>query len=100
MGKGIINQELLEKDIEYIDFYSNEENKLLNELNSEFQNMKEFYSSDNTFLFLKTVSDFSEDIKKILVKRNLYSVILNAVISLYHETTIEARKKIEGEDEI
>lgn len=97
MDKGILNQSLLEKDIEKIKFYSQEEKVKLNKLCNKFNEISKEYKSNNTVLLLNNVGNLKNNINQIYEKRIKYTEVLNRVISQYNRLSDETLKYFEGQ---
>ena len=97
MNRGILNQSLLEKDIEKINFYASEETKILNEICQKFEDGTSNYNSANTSLLLSNINNFKDSIDKLTNKRENYTYILNKVI-LQYDNLSELSKKTFNED--
>lgn len=97
MNRGILNQSLLEKDIEQINFYASEEIKTLNKICQKFEDGTSNYNSANTSLLLSNINNFKDSIDKLTNKRENYTYILNKVI-LQYDNLSELSKKTFNED--
>ena len=93
MNKGIIDETLINKDIEFIDYYSEEETDCLRKLNSLFEDVEKNYSSDNTSLFLQSLENSESDILKFNEKRAKYILVLQKAIMKYKDA-VENSKNI------
>ena len=93
MNKGILESELLEKNIEYLQFYINEEYKMLNNIYNQMIECNSCYSSLNSKLFINEINNIPNNIKLIQENRLKYINILNNVIVKYKETS-ESTKNI------
>jgi len=84
MDKGIMNITLLEKNIKQIEFYSKEEQNLLNKIYQKLEEDSNNYHSSNTSLFLNDITNSKENITKIAEKRAKYTAVLNRAINQYN----------------
>ena len=92
MNKGILNQSLVEKNIQQITFYSEEEQKKLNQICSEMIEASNNYKSSNTSIFTNHVTMMQKQIPIINEKRKKYADVLDAAIKQYHRLSGETRK--------
>lgn len=92
MEKGILNRELLEKNIENIKYYLEEEYTYLNKICDKMKESSESYFSLNSNLILQTISNISNDAKFLKNKREKYVNILNKNIIKYSDLSIETKK--------
>jgi len=83
MNEGIINKDLLNKDIEQIEYYKNEEKNILNKINNKLNECIDNYTSSNKNLFLTKINNFNDDINKIYEKRGMYITVLKHTIEKY-----------------
>lgn len=83
MNKGLLNETLLDKDIEQIMLYANEEKENLKNICNKFIEISYSYNSTNTALLLNTVNNLKGNISSIYQKRTNYVSVLNRAISSY-----------------
>jgi uncharacterized coiled-coil DUF342 family protein len=98
MNRGIINEAMLERDIENIEFYLNEENKILNKIYDAYQEALDCYSSTNTNFLSNHLNTLPKNISDIWNKRKQYTNTLQRVIQQYHMLSESTRKKFEDGD--
>lgn len=84
MNKGLLNETLLEKDIEQINIYANEEKEMLKNICNKFVEVSNSYNSTNSALLLNTVNNLKGNISSIYQKRTSYIGVLNRAISSYN----------------
>ena len=87
MEKGIIEQSLLEKNIEYLEFYSDEEKVMLNKIYNKVIDIVNNYISENSKLLINKNIHLKKNIDDIAAKRIRYTKILNKVILIYNDTS-------------
>lgn len=95
MDRGIIEESLLTKDIEQIEMYAEEENLNLNKIYSVCQEASSTYISSNSNMLNSSLSNMTNDAKKLLKKRNEYANTLRRVIERYHMLTETTKRKFE-----
>lgn len=83
MNKGIINQNLLEKNIQQINLYQEEETKILEKIYRTLKEGTKSYQSTNTALLLNEIHYIKKNIHLIEKKRVEYADVLNKAISNY-----------------
>ncbi len=94
MNGGIIEKTLLLKDIEQIDLYYNEENKILEKLSKTFNDtMEEYESSDNSHLMLAEIDKLNNQTTELYEKRKRYTYVLNRVIEQYEYLTNRTKER-------
>lgn len=69
MNKGIINEELLDKNIKQLEFYSKEEYNLYKKICVQLTNLDNIYNSNNTVKFLKSINSLENKNSTIYEKR-------------------------------
>lgn len=92
MNKGLLNRDLLEKDIEQLVFYTKEEKTVLVKIYQKLEEITSDYNSTNTALFLSNISNSKNIIDKIYEKRNQYINILKKEIIKYNRLSNQATK--------
>lgn len=92
MGKGILNRELLEKNIGNIKYYLEEEYSYLNKIYAKLKESSESYFSFNSNLILQTISTIPSDAEFLKNKREKYVNILNENIIKYNDLSIQTKK--------
>lgn len=97
MDRGIINESLLEKDIKNIEFYSNEENKVLNKIYTKFNDCCNNYKSENTSMLINDNNLIKNIIDSLYNKRVRYTDILLKVILQYNNLSNVAKSKFNGD---
>lgn len=97
MDRVIINQLLLERNIQQIDFYTNEEQLILNKISNQLYEISKNYKSNNNSLILEDINKFKEKITNLTKKRKQYNVVLNKVIQKYNDLGIETIEIFEGD---
>lgn len=90
MNKGLLNRDLLEKDIEQLVFYTKEEKTILVKIYQKLEEITSNYNSTNTALFLSNISNSKNIIDKIYEKRNQYINILKKEIIKYNRLSNQA----------
>ncbi len=97
MNENTLNKTLLEKDIEQINYYANEEKNILNKI---FERMKlctnEYNSSSNKSIILDKINSSQTMISKIESNRAKYVNVLNNAIKRYDRISIETINKFDG----
>ena len=98
MNKGLLNESFLDKDIEQINLYSNEENEKLKSICNKFTEISSLYSSTNTALILNSLNNLKGNIKNIYKKRIEYIGVLNRAKESYNllskETVVMFEKDV------
>lgn len=84
MNKGILNESLLEKEIEQIIFYANEEKTNLRKICNNLIELDNCYNSTNTKIFINNANNLKSKINTIYQKRIKYTNILKKVIINYN----------------
>lgn len=83
MDKGVLNESLLEKNIEQVQLYSDEEKESLTAICDKFYEFSKSYCSANTTILNNNIDELKSNISTIYAKRNQYVKILNEVIEKY-----------------
>lgn len=100
MNKGNLNREFLEKNIEQIIFYRDEEkNNLLNIFGQMEQSIGN-YKSKNSSQFLNRISELKPAIEQIYAKRLSYISLLNKVIVQYESLSMKTIETFELDKEV
>ncbi len=92
MNKGILNQSLVEKNIQQLTFYSNEEQKKLNQICVNMLEASTNYKSSNTSLLVNHVTMIQNQLPKINEKRTYYRKVLNDAINQYNRLSLETKR--------
>lgn len=97
MNKGVINENLLEKNIQQIEFYAKEEVEFLNKIYNKLEEFRENYVSENNAFLLPKINNYKKNIDDIHQKRKKYCNILREVIALYIKTSNKIKSRVDGE---
>lgn len=89
MNKGIIEESYLQKNIDKINFYSNEEKKVLIKISQQFERCNDNYKSTNANIFMKTMNSFNLNVDRIYTKREKYQITLKNVITQYKSLSVQ-----------
>lgn len=85
MSLGHIHLSYLEKNIEKIDFYKDEEEKILKKICSQLEECNKRYRSSNTTNLSNKVTNIKGNINNIKNKRIKYNQVLKTTIERYKE---------------
>ena len=96
MNGGLLNKPFLQKNIEEIDFYANEERLLLIKISEKIKSCTKNYKSTKNSKILEEQNDVQKNINKISVKREKYSLILNKQIEKYDSLVEMTVQKFNG----
>ncbi len=96
MNEGLLDRELLEKDIEQIEYYKEEERKTLEDICSQLEVCREFYQSQNIPQLLNDTDNPKMKCSMLYSKRNQYATTLKKAIELYETLSNETIKKFDG----
>ncbi len=96
MDKGIINQELLEKNRKLIDFYSREEQKTLSQIYTVFLEVCQNYQSTNTPFFTNHIQYEKSLLPVLDQKRSQYTAVMGDVVARYNLLSNQVTQKFEG----
>jgi len=83
MDKGMIDRTLLENNIKQINFYQEEEKKILERIYKTLKESTKDYQSTSTTFFLHEIKASKKNIHLIYQKRTKYQEVLTKVISSY-----------------
>lgn len=92
MDKGILDSNLLKKNIEYLKSYIDEEYKNLNNIYNQLIECNNCYSSLNSKLFLNEINSVPNSTKLIQENRLKYVNVLNNVIIKYEDASKYTKK--------
>lgn len=95
MNKGVVNENLLIKNMEKISFYSNEEYQSLTKIFQKLDSVNGIYNSENTKILQSHINKFGEDIPKIKDNRNKYVEILKRVMTKYKTLALNTSIKFQ-----
>ena len=98
MNENILNKALLEKNIEQINYYIEEEKQLLNKIFEKMELCLKDYNTSNTAKYLEKITDSKLNVSKISTKRTQYINILNNAIARYDRVSIETINRFDGEN--
>lgn len=93
MNQSLLNEGLLQKDIEQLAYYTDEENEVLKKISSVLRDVSNSYQSPNTASFLNHTTHWQQKIRPIYEKRKQYEITLNRVIEQYNRLTNETIQK-------
>ena len=97
MNENILNKSLLEKNIEQINYYSEEEKQVLGKIFEKMQLCLRNYNTSNTADFLEKIIDSKASVSKISSKRAKYVNILSNAIARYDRVSIETINRFDGD---
>lgn len=97
MNENILNKTLLEKNIEQINFYSEEEKQVLSKIFEKMQICLKNYNTSNTAQFLEKIIDSKLSTSKISTKRTKYVKVLNNAIARYDRVSMETINRFDGD---
>lgn len=92
LDKGILDSDLLKKNIEYLKFYIDEEYKNLNDIYNRLIECNNCYSSLNSKLFISEINNIPNNIKLIQENRLKYVNVLDNVIIKYEDSSKYTKK--------
>ena len=92
LEKGILNQELLERNIENIKYYLEEEYKYINKIYDKLNESSKYYCSFNTNLILEVIYNLPDNAEFLKNKREKYVIVLNKNIIKYNNLSIETKR--------
>lgn len=95
-NKSFINTDLLEKNIEKINYYKNQELTLLNNIQTVFNNSLLNYESNNKVKMINNINKNIKGKETFFNKRQIYINEINKVKDNYEITAINVKKDIEG----
>lgn len=85
MSLGHIYLSYLEKNIEKIDFYKDEEEKVLKKISNQLEECNKRYHSSNTTYLSNKAANIKGNINNIKNKRIKYNQVLKTTIERYKE---------------
>ena len=97
MNENILNKSLVEKNIEQINYYAEEENQTLNKIYEKLQMCADNYSTSNKALFLEKIANKDFVVSKIASKRAIYSKVLTNAIARYDRVSGETINRFDGD---
>lgn len=95
MNESFLDRELLEQDITQIEFYKEEEKKILDKIGSQLEACINSYTSQNTPLLLSDLGNCKYEFKELASKREMYTPVLKKTIEQYDELSKATVKRFE-----
>lgn len=92
MNTNVLDQPLLEKNVEQIKLYANEEQSILTIINNTMLSITDSYKSSNSNQIQTNITNFTPNITKIYHKRTTYTNTLTNVIAQYNQISIQANQ--------
>lgn len=97
MKNGFLDRAALEKDIEQIKFYAEEEKEKLAKIREQIERCTENYDSQNTKLILESIKNYGQNAEKFYDKRLSYMLVLKNAIALYEDLGRETVERFNGD---
>ena len=99
MSEKTIQRQLIEKNIQKLEYYISEEQKSFNRITSLFKNTSINYKSSNNNIIKNQMDTFKNSIPLITEKRKKYINILKQIVVRYETTSKEVAKMMKGDQE-
>lgn len=97
MKNGFLDRAALEKDIEQIKFYAEEEKEKLAKIREQIERCTENYDSQNTKLILESIENYGQNVEKFYDKRLSYMLVLKNAIALYEDLGQKTVERFNGD---